>query len=105
MHGINTTVVEIDAAVVDFANRYFQLPSNLTTVVVDAVDYARRTAADPEGPRFDYLVHDVFTGGAEPIPLFTLDFIRNLYDLLTPNGVVAIVRHPIPSHTYGHNYE
>lgn len=41
--------------------------------------------------KFDYIVHDVFTGGAEPVDLFTVEFISNLKALLTPNGVVAIV--------------
>lgn len=89
MHGINTTVVEIDPAVAEFATRYFRIPHNFTTVVEDAVTYTRR--AVEEGQTFDYIIHDVFTGGAEPIPLFTIEFILSLYDLLTPSGVVAIV--------------
>lgn len=100
MHGINTTVLEIDPVVADFAQRYFQLPSNFTTVVEDAVAYASRVASDPQGRRFDYVVHDVFTGGAEPIPLFTQEFIQHLYDLLTPNGVVAIVSHRSSSSSF-----
>ncbi len=90
-HGIDTTVVEIDPVVHEFATKYFHLPSNHTAVIEDAVSYTARLASDPDGRRFDYIVHDVFTGGAEPIPLFTLEFIQSLGALLTPNGVVAIV--------------
>jgi len=94
-HGINTTVVEIDPVVHHFAEKYFQLPPNHTAVIEDAVSYTSRLAADEDGQRFDYIVHDVFTGGAEPIALFTLEFLQNLHKLLKPGGVIAIVS-PIP---------
>jgi spermidine synthase len=90
-HGIDTTVVEIDPAVHDFASKYFQLPKNHTAVIEDAVSYTDRLASVTENGRFDYIIHDVFTGGAEPIALFTLEFLQNLYTLLKPGGVVAIV--------------
>jgi hypothetical protein len=92
-HGVRTTVVEIDPVVVDFAHRYFALPEEgqgLDTVVEDAVSFAARRAGEAAGGRYDYIVHDVFTGGAEPVALFTLEFLRNLASLLKPNGVIAI---------------
>lgn len=48
-------------------------------------------AAGPEQYSYDYIIHDVFTGGAEPVPLFTEGFLAGLRDLLKPDGVVAIV--------------
>ncbi|CAK7564828.1 MAG: hypothetical protein SEPTF4163_002731 [Sporothrix epigloea] len=98
-HGIDTAVVEIDPVVHEFASRYFHLPANHKAVVEDAVSYTDRLVAElsvePKASsiatgRFDYIVHDVFTGGAEPIPLFTLEFLQNLHALLKPSGVVAI---------------
>ena len=89
-HGIDTTVVEIDPVVYQFAQQYFQLPSNHTPVIADAVSYTAKLAKDsPE--TFDYIVHDVFTGGAEPVDLFTLEFFQGLSSLLKANGVIAIV--------------
>ena len=98
-HGIQTTVVEIDPAVHDLASRYFHLPKNHTAVLEDAVTYTDRLVAEQTAEssgssamgQFDYIVHDVFTGGAEPIPLFTLEFLQNLHALLKPSGVIAIV--------------
>jgi spermidine synthase len=101
-HGVDTTVVELDPVVHKFASKYFKLPSNHTAVIEDAVTYTSRLAANETAERFDYIVHDVFTGGAEPIPLFTLEFFQNLHALLKPNGVVAIVR-PFPSLTTPHS--
>lgn len=92
-HGIDTTVVEIDPVVYEFAAKYFKLPTNVTTIIEDAVSYTTTLANTTESDknRFDYIIHDVFTGGAEPIPLFTLEFLQNLHALLKPGGVVAIV--------------
>lgn len=90
-------MVELDPVVHKFASKYFQLPANHTAVIEDAVTYTARLAADDTAARYDYIIHDVFTGGAEPIALFTLEFMQNLDTLLKPNGVVAIVRPPFPS--------
>ncbi|KAH6610606.1 hypothetical protein Trco_000626 [Trichoderma cornu-damae] len=88
-HGIETTVVEIDPAVYDFAHRYFELRENHPAVIEDAVKYTSRAANETEEV-YDYIVHDVFTGGAEPVNLFTLEFFQDLYTLLKPDGVIAI---------------
>lgn len=88
-------MVELDPVVHKFASKYFQLPKNHKAVIEDAVSYTSRVASN-RAHRFDYIIHDVFTGGAEPIALFTLEFFKNLNELLTPNGVVAIVRFTLP---------
>lgn len=91
-HGIPTTTVEIDPVVYDFTARYFSLPKNHTTIIEDAVTYVSRAqAAGPSRPTYSYVIHDVFTGGAEPADLFTEEFIQGLSDLLKPEGVIAIV--------------
>lgn len=89
-HGIDTTIVEIDPAVYDFAVKYFNVPTRHTPVIQDAVAYARKLA-NASSDQFNYIVNDVFTGGAEPIELFTLEFLQDLHTLLTPQGVIAIV--------------
>ncbi|GAD97619.1 spermine/spermidine synthase family protein [Paecilomyces variotii No. 5] len=93
-HGIDTTIVEIDPVVYYFANKYFHLPHNHTAAIQDAEKFVQKTLASPASPRYDYIVHDVFTGGAEPINLFTVEFLQQLSDLLKDNGVIAIVRLP-----------
>lgn len=82
--------MEIDPIVYDYAVKYFGLPSNHIAAIEDAVTYTARIVQD-QAQSFDYIIHDVFTGGAEPIPLFTLEFLQSLNSLLKPNGVIAIV--------------
>lgn len=95
-HGINTTVVEIDPVVYDFAVTYFGLPPNHISIIEDATTYVETTRrAGRQGEHYDYIIHDVFTGGAEPAALFTTDFIQGLWHLLKPDGVIAIVSQPL----------
>lgn len=88
--GIETTIVEIDPVVHRFATKYFNLPSNHTAVIGDAVDFVRQKDHKSR-EAYDYIIHDVFTGGAEPLELFTTDFISDLNLLLHSNGAIAIV--------------
>lgn len=103
-HGIDTTVVEIDPVVHEFASKYFAFPANHTAVIDNAVTYTASLAET--GPQFDYIVHDVFTGGAEPVDLFTLEFLQGLNTLLRPGGVIAIVSAPLffPSLLHAPNF-
>lgn len=91
-HGIDTTVVELDSAIHEYATRFFDLPTNHTSILRDAVSWARQQAAldEFERPQFDYIIHDVFTGGAEPLALFTASFLDDFRTLLKPNAVAAI---------------
>ena len=88
-HGVATTIVELDPAVHALATRFFGLAPAHRAELGDAVDYVARAAATAPAS-FDYIVHDVFTGGAEPTALFTADFLGGLRALLAPRGVVAI---------------
>ncbi|KAI1618335.1 S-adenosyl-L-methionine-dependent methyltransferase [Exophiala viscosa] len=86
-HGVDTTIVEIDPVVHDFATKYFALPTNHTYYMGDALAFVSNTSS---GASYDYIIHDVFTGGAEPAELFTMEFLTGLHTLLKPEGVIAI---------------
>ncbi|KAI4245194.1 MAG: hypothetical protein L6R42_010247, partial [Xanthoria sp. 1 TBL-2021] len=86
-HGIDTTIIEIDPTVHSFATRYFNLPSNHTPIIEDAITFVDR---NKHRRKYDYIIHDVFTGGAEPIDLFTVEFLTGLKDMLTADAVIAI---------------
>lgn len=89
-HGIQTHVIELDPTVHYFAAKYFGIPPAMRTEIGDAVESVRNTIDRNVSQIYDYIIHDVFTGGAEPVSLFTTDFLSNLRILLKPNGVIAI---------------
>ena len=78
-----------------FASRYFNLPSNHTSITGDAIKFVKDTQVSNAG-QYDFIVHDVFTGGAEPIELFTYDMLVGLKSLLHDDGAIAIVS-PFPA--------
>ncbi|KAJ9612422.1 hypothetical protein H2200_004019 [Cladophialophora chaetospira] len=88
-HGINTTVMELDPVVHEFALKYFNFPKNHSHYIGDAIQ-AVTTPNASQANSYDYIVHDVFTGGAEPAELFTIEFLSGLNRLLKPDGVIAI---------------
>lgn len=102
-HGVRTTVVEIDPAVDILARRHFDLPDQVESVIEDAADFVE--SAVGRGHKYDYIVHDVFTGGAEPVELFTTEFFYRLRSLLEEEGVIAIVRSPFPPVCLFHVHE
>lgn len=88
-HGIRTTILELDPVVHEFAVKYFNLPHNHSYAHGDAAAWVSQRKEQRAG-QFDYIIHDVFTGGAEPVPLFTSEFLSGLHMLLKADGVIAI---------------
>lgn len=60
-------------------------------MIEDAVKFVKKAQSSPNTPQYDYIVHDVFTGGAEPADLFTYEFLSGLHSLLKEDGAIAIV--------------
>lgn len=88
-HGINTTIVEIDPVVHRFAIEYFNLPKSHRIYIADAAGLVE-AKRDELQDSYDYIIHDVFTGGAEPVDLFTIEFLSGLKQMLKPDGTIAI---------------
>lgn len=86
--------------------QHFHFPPNHTAVIENAISFVER--ARHKSKKYDYIIHDVFTGGVEPVELFTLEFIQGLDALLEDDGVVAIVCFPFVQSmqmtNYGQNY-
>lgn len=59
---------------------------------MDAVTFVNKAVeVETERSKYNYIIHDVFTGGAEPVALFTQEFLQGLSLLLKTDGVIAIV--------------
>ena len=103
-HGLHTTAVEIDPAVYRFAQKYFALSKPDEVYLEDARKWvssratARRQLLQHGGnpniddTRYDFVLHDCFSGGGVPPHLFTIEFWEDLKQLLDPTGVIAVVR-------------
>jgi spermidine synthase len=99
MRNIDTTIIEIDSAVYNASRQYFGLPDlgSDRVFLQDArvVISEKRRAALQHGisnaEKYDYVVHDCFSGGAMPAHLFTLQFWEDLKVIMNPDGVVAVV--------------
>lgn len=83
--GCVVDAVELDAVVAKFASRYFEL-GGTRVIVQDGIRYLQK--AD-EGV-YDFVVHDVFTGGAVPVQLYTMDVWKNVRKVLKDDGVLAV---------------
>jgi spermidine synthase len=87
--GINVTAIEIDPIVHQFAEKYFGLPSKLNVFHEDGRAFIE--SAGKRGEKWDFIVHDVFTGGSMPSNLFTTEMWTATKAVLADDGVVAVV--------------
>lgn len=87
--GMNVTAVEIDPVVHRFAEQYFGLPKLQKVVYEDGRGFIENNAEI--GEKWDYIVHDVFTGGSLPQRLFTMEMWHVTRFVLAKHGVLAVV--------------
>lgn len=82
-------VLEIDPAVVRVAERFFNFREGdrLDVHVVDARVFIKRAAL--QGRQYDYIMLDAFTGEYIPEHLLTREFLEEVSQLLTPDGVLV----------------
>ncbi|KIO29054.1 hypothetical protein M407DRAFT_21796 [Tulasnella calospora MUT 4182] len=115
--GITATVVEIDPVVHEYAYRFFNLtghppvprqdlwappytihPRISQSHHMDGRTYVQERAKFVNGvdketrdeQRYDYVVHDVFTGGSVPAHLFTKEMWEDVKTVMRPDGILAV---------------
>ncbi|KAI8324807.1 S-adenosyl-L-methionine-dependent methyltransferase [Martensiomyces pterosporus] len=93
---VRVDVVEIDPAVYKAATEYFFLPKNLNGVHLQD---GRQFIDEAPASTYDYIVHDVFTGGSVPSSLFSQSAVAQLKRILKPDGVLAMNYVGVPSDT------
>ncbi|MCE7914669.1 MAG: SAM-dependent methyltransferase [Nitrosomonas sp. PRO4] len=84
-YGIVTDTLEIDPAVAEAATQFFGFKPNGKTIIGDA----RYEIRQLKGP-YDLIILDVFTGGAEPTHLLTVETLTQLSALLAQQGILAL---------------
>ncbi|KAH9814964.1 S-adenosyl-L-methionine-dependent methyltransferase, partial [Melampsora americana] len=101
-HSIKTTVVEIDPIVYQYALTHFGFdPPNGGIFLEDIQLFLNRSESENLIDRFDYVIHDVFTGGMVPPQLFVKPFWISLKKVLKSDGVLVINFAGIPTSQAG----
>jgi spermidine synthase len=83
--GVRTDTIEIDPAVADAAKRFFHFEPTGLFLVGDARYEIKRLTH-----RYDLIIHDCFTGGAEPTHLLSQEMLSELRALLSERGILAL---------------
>ncbi|KAJ3022662.1 hypothetical protein HKX48_005592 [Thoreauomyces humboldtii] len=79
-------LVEIDPKVVEFAHEFFDLPHPKSTHVTDG----RAFIDTAPSSSYDFVIHDVFTGGLVPRTLFSVEALEGVKRILKSDGVLAL---------------
>ncbi|KAI9145408.1 S-adenosyl-L-methionine-dependent methyltransferase [Paraphysoderma sedebokerense] len=86
-HGVDMDIVEIDPQVVNFARDYFGLDTVKGHVFVqDGRDFVETSQLGV----YDYVIHDVFTGGSLPKSLFSFEVLLRIRQILKRDGVLSV---------------
>lgn len=81
--GIEVESVEIDPGVARLAREYFDFSGKV--VIEDARTFLNRTAK-----KYDFIVHDTFTGGMTPAHLLSREVLERARALLRPKGIFVV---------------
>jgi spermidine synthase len=81
--GLEVDVVEIDPDVVELARAFFDYTGDV--VIEDA-----RTFINRSSDKYDFVVHDTFTGGVTPAHLLSWEVLVRARALLKPGGILVV---------------
>lgn len=83
--GLATDTIEIDPVVADAAKNYFNFQPTGEFLVGDA-----RYEVKKLKKRYDFIIHDCFTGGSEPTHMLTVEMLSGLKAMLNEQGILAL---------------
>lgn len=83
--GITTDTIEIDPAIAEAAQDYFDFKPTGKRIIGDARYEIRKLQGN-----YDLIILDVFTGGSEPVHLLTEETLRQINGLLSEQGILAL---------------
>jgi hypothetical protein len=86
-HGISVDVVELDPVVYYMARDYFGLKQPSSVHLESGRTFLERADQDT----YDYILHDIFTGGSVAPKMFSLEILQLIKSALKPNGILAMV--------------
>ncbi|KAF9979345.1 hypothetical protein BGZ73_000039 [Actinomortierella ambigua] len=84
--GVLVDVVEIDPVVANYARLYFGWPKPHQLFIQDGRQFIEQAPT----AKYDYVIHDVFTGGGVPPSLFSVEALLEIRRIMKPDGVLAL---------------
>ena len=84
-YGVFTDSIEIDPAVARAAKEFFSFKPTGKVIVGDARYHVQQL-----DETYDLIIHDCFTGGAEPFHLLSREMMVELKSKLKPGGILAV---------------
>ncbi|CAG8441765.1 3779_t:CDS:10 [Funneliformis mosseae] len=85
-HNVLLDIVELDPVVYNLAVNYFGLERRHNIYIQDG----RKFINNAPSRYYDYVLHDVFTGGSVPSVLFSIEALEQIKRILKKNGVLAL---------------
>ncbi|KAJ3053196.1 hypothetical protein HK097_004823 [Rhizophlyctis rosea] len=86
-HNVAIDIVELDPKVYEFAKKYFDCPPGDNHYIGDGRHFLDFEADDET---YDWVLHDVFTGGVVPGSLFSVEALTSVKRVLKKDGVLAL---------------
>ena len=83
--GLITDTIEIDASVATAAKKFFNFNPKGDLILGDARYHVRQLKK-----KYDFIIHDCFTGGTDPSHLLTSQMFQTLQNRLKPGGILVV---------------
>lgn len=88
---IEITVIEIDPVMIKIAKDYFGIKSNPFLKIIN--EDAFKWVNNSKSSKFDLIIFDLYLGTKNPVKAAYKVFLRDLKNLLEPNGFILYNRH------------
>ncbi|CAJ0757758.1 11048_t:CDS:2, partial [Entrophospora sp. SA101] len=86
LHKVALDIVEIDPVVYEYARKFFGLKRKHNIYIQDGREFINNA----NSRYYDYVLHDVFTGGSVPSTLFSIEALGQIKRILKHDGVLAL---------------
>nr|CAG8544960.1 15553_t:CDS:2 [Entrophospora candida] len=86
LHKVALDIVELDPVVYEYARKFFGLKRKHNIYIQDGREFINNA----NSRYYDYVLHDVFTGGSVPSTLFSIEALGQIKRILKHDGVLAL---------------
>ncbi|RHZ78145.1 hypothetical protein Glove_167g96 [Diversispora epigaea] len=85
-HQVSLDIIDLDPVVYEYAIKYFRLENHHRFYQQDG----RKFINNEESGIYDYVLHDVFTGGSMPSELYSIEALEQIKRVMKEDGIMAL---------------